>query len=497
MQNGTILQFFHWYYPGDGSLWKRLVGEAGRLAKLGFTAIWLPPASKGTSGTFSVGYDVYDLYDLGEFDQKGSVRTKYGTKKEFLAAVNAVHGAGMQVYVDIVLNHLAGGDEPERVSVRKVDPEDRNKFISDPFEIEAFTKFTFPGRKGKYSPFIWDYHCFTGVDYDNRTKEMAIYNIRNEYGEGWEEVVAEEKGNYDYLMYDDIEFRNPYVREELKKWGEWLWQLTHFDGVRLDAVKHITPGWENEWLDHMRQSTGKELFAAGDYWAPGNLPLLLKFIDATGGRMSLFDAPLHHNLVSASCQARHFDLTTLFNDTLVAARPELAVTVVAIHDTQPLQPMESPILPWFKPLAYAVLLLREAGYPCVFYADLYGASYTGKGADGKEHKIDMPVVENIDRLLQARTRFAYGCQRDYLDHPNCIGWTREGDDEHPGSGCAVVLCNADEGRKTMEVGRRHAGKQFIDWLNKVPGTVTIDGDGKAEFHTGACTVSVWVEDTLP
>jgi Predicted membrane protein len=27
---------------------------------------------------------------------------------------------------------------------------------------------------------------------------------------------------------------------------------------------------------------------------------------------------------------------------------------------------------WFKPLAYAVILLRKDGLPCVFYGDLFG-----------------------------------------------------------------------------------------------------------------------------
>ncbi|HVS96920.1 MAG TPA: alpha-amylase, partial [Puia sp.] len=382
----------------------------------------------------------------------------------------------------------------EIVCARKVDPEDRTKFISDPFEIEAFTKFTFPGRKGKYSKFIWDRNCFTGVDYDDRTKESAIYSIQNDYGEGWDEVIDSEKGNYDYLMYDDVEFRNPYVRKELKKWGEWLWRLTHFDGVRIDAVKHIPPGWEIEWLDHMRKATGKPFFAVGEYWAPGNLPLLLKYIDATGGRMSLFDASLHHNLVAASKQGRDFDLTTIFNETLVAEKPELAVTVVTNHDTQPLQSLEAPLDDWFKPAAYALLLLRARGYPCVFYADLYGAGYKDKGRDGNEYQIDLRPVEHLDLLMQARKRFAYGNEREWLDHPNCIGWTREGDDEHPGSGCAVVICNSDEGFKTMEVGKRHAGKQFVDWLKQCPGQVTIDQDGKGEFHARGGSVSVWVEE---
>jgi alpha-amylase len=494
MQNGTILQYFHWYYPTDGSLWKKLKEEAPRLAEMGFTAVWLPPACKGTNGTYSIGYDIYDLYDLGEFDQKGSVRTKYGTKKEYMDAIKAVHDAGMQVYVDIVLNHKAGADEPELIKVRKVDPEDRTKFTSEPFDIEAYTKFTFPGRKGKYSPFIWNFQCFSGVDYDNKTKETAIYSIQNDYGEGWEEVVDDEKGNYDYLMYDDIEFRNPAVREELKKWGEWYCKQTGFDGVRLDAVKHISPDFENEWLDHMRKTTGKEFFAVGEYWAPGNLPLLQKYIEATGGRMSLFDASLHHNFVNASKQGKDYDLTTLFNDTLVTANPERSVTVVGNHDTQPLQSLEAPVEQWFKPLAYAAILLREKGYPCVFFTDLYSATYKDKGHDGNEYEIFLPACENIDKLMQARKIFAYGTQRDYLDHGNCIGWTREGDEEHPGSGCAVLLSNGDDGTKTMEMGKAHAGKTFYDYFGKREEKITLDGDGKGEFKVGAGSVSIWVEE---
>lgn len=492
MQNGTILQFFHWYYPNDGSLWKKITGEAPRLAEMGFTAIWLPPACKGTNGIYSSGYDIYDLYDLGEFDQKKSVRTKYGTKQEYLDAIKAIHKTGMQVYVDIVLNHKAGGDEAELIRVRKVDPEDRNKFISEPFDIEAYTKFTFPGRKGQYSGFIWDFRCFSGVDYDNKTKETAIYNILNDYGEGWQDVLDDEKGNYDYLMYDDIEFRNPAVREELKKWGEWYCNLTGFDGVRLDAVKHIPASFYREWLYHMRHVTKKEFFAVGEYWAPGNLPLLLKYIDATEGKMSLFDASLHHNFEAASKQSQDYDLTTIFNDTLVAAKPDLAVTVVGNHDTQPLQSLEAPVDPWFKPLAYALVLLREKGYPCAFYPDLYGAKYKDKGRDGNEYEIYLPGVENIEQLMQARKNIAYGLQRDYFDHPNCIGWTREGDDEHKGSGCAVLLSNGDEGFKKMEIGKRHAGKTFVDYLGKHPATVTIDAEGLGEFHVSGRSVSVWV-----
>lgn len=57
------------------------------------------------AGQNSVGYDVYDLYDLGEFDQKGGKRTNYGTKEELLKAVKTAKENGIVTYVDAVLNH--------------------------------------------------------------------------------------------------------------------------------------------------------------------------------------------------------------------------------------------------------------------------------------------------------------------------------------------------------------------------------------------------------
>jgi alpha-amylase len=50
MVNGTIMQFFHWYYPADGSLWRHAKDKAQELAAPGITALWLPPASKGGEG---------------------------------------------------------------------------------------------------------------------------------------------------------------------------------------------------------------------------------------------------------------------------------------------------------------------------------------------------------------------------------------------------------------------------------------------------------------
>ena len=109
MDNGLLFQGFEAMLPADSGHWERLTGAAGQLRDIGVSGIWLPPAFKGTS-VFDMGYSAYDLYDIGEFDQKGTIPTKYGTAEELKTLVAALHEKGIQVYADVVLNHKAGAD---------------------------------------------------------------------------------------------------------------------------------------------------------------------------------------------------------------------------------------------------------------------------------------------------------------------------------------------------------------------------------------------------
>jgi len=495
MTNQTLIQYFHWYYNEEQKLWQKAAAEAANLKEIGITGVWFPPAYKSTEGDNSTGYDCYDLYDLGEFDQKNSIPTKYGTKDEYLKAIDALHDQQIMVLADVVFNHKAGGDELEKVPVKRVNEEDRTEYTSDVFEIEAWTKFNFPGRKGKFSEFIWDKSCFSGIDWAEDLKETAIFSIQNEYGPGFEEVPSNELGNYDYLMFNDIEFRNKAVREELKRWGEWYYETCKMDGFRLDAVKHIAPDFLNEWLDHMNAKFEKEFFIVGENWVLDDVANLRSYVDITEGRMQLFDSMLHHNFYQAGKQGSAYDMSKIFQDTLVESHPQLSVTFVDNHDSQPLQSLEAYVDFWFRQISYALILFREQGIPCVFYPDLYGTEYVDKDNDGNERDVELIGVDNLPLMIQLRRDVAHGFQRDYFDHVNCIGWTREGSPELENSGVAVVLSNGEEGEKNMEIGKGHAGKIFIDALGHRGEQITIDENGWAQFFCAAGSVSVWILKT--
>ncbi len=481
------MQYFHWYIPPDGNLWNEFKDRVEQLASVGITSVWLPPAYKGKDGGYDVGYAVYDMFDLGEFDQKGSFRTKYGTKDEYVAAIEAAKDAGICIYADVVFNHKLGADEVEEVEATPLNPEDRNQPVGEYQTVKVWTKFTFPGRNGKYSHMEWRWWHFDAVDYNAcNEEEKAIYLFKDK---SFDDDVDLEKGVFDYLMGCDLDMEHPEVRDELKHWGEWYLDTTNIDGFRFDAVKHVKAGFFPEWLNHCRQYTGRQLFAVGEYWSY-KIEALHHFIELTGGDMMLFDAPLHYNFSVASQRGKHYDLRQIFDNTLVQQQPALAVTLVENHDSQPLQALESVVEGWFKPLAYALILLRRDGYPCIFYADYYGAHYTDRGKDGKEYEIWLDSHQwLIDKFLYARRTYAYGEQYDYFDHPNTIGWTRLGDREHP-DGMAVILSNGDIGIKFMEVGQPN--RTYIDITEHICEPVSTNKDGWGEFRCNAGSVSVWV-----
>ena len=480
MENQTLMQYFEWYLPSDGQHWSRLAADAPHLADLGIRKIWMPPAFKATSAN-DVGYGVYDLFDLGEFDQKGTVRTKYGFKDDYLQAIQALKEAGIQPMADVVLNHKAAADGLEKFEVVEVDPNDRTIVLTEPFTIKGWTKFTFDGRNGAYNDFHWHWYHFTGTDYDASRNKSGIYQIQGD-NKGWaqDDLVDSENGNYDYLMYADIDFKHPEVIENLNQWATWFIETTGVQGFRLDAVKHIDSFFMKNFIQQITDKYGEDFYVFGEFWN-GDEQSNNDYLASIDYQFDLVDVALHQNLFRASQEGENFDLTTIFNGTLASNHPESAVTFVDNHDTQRGQALESTVGEWFKPAAYALILLREAGLPCVFYGDYYGIS-------GDFAQQDFQA--ELDQLLRIRKDLSYGEQRDYFDDPNCIGWTRSGTEESAPIAC--VISNAAASAKRMEIGQAYARQTYYDALGNYQEPVQIQEDGWADFPVSERSVSVWI-----
>jgi alpha-amylase len=115
---GVMMQTFYWDCPRiegkEGDWWNHINGTISSLAAVGFTALWLPPANKAANiGGMSMGYDPYDYYDLGDIEQKGSVKTWFGSRDELMDLIKSAHANRLHVYADLVFNHNSGADAPE------------------------------------------------------------------------------------------------------------------------------------------------------------------------------------------------------------------------------------------------------------------------------------------------------------------------------------------------------------------------------------------------
>ena len=209
---------------------------------------------------------------------------------------------------------------------------------------------------------------------------------------------------------------------------------------------------------------------------------LMSYLKDTNHKFSLFDTPLL-NAFSQLSTKEDADLRKIFKNSLVKEAPVNAVTLVMNHDTQPGQTVKSPIEGFFKPLAYALILLRSEGYPQLFYGDMYGMK--GKTREPSSCGGKLPDLTLAQKLC------AHGAQEDYFDDANCIGFVRRGTWDKP-AGLACVMSNAGLGQVKMAVGEMHAAQIWTDVLGLEQKDVEIDSQGYGLFPCPGTSLSVFV-----
>lgn len=523
--NQTVLQGFEWYLPGftiktlrerglyidqKVSHWRRLIDLLPQISDLGFTSVWIPPACKATNPN-DVGYGVYDLYDLGEFDTKGSVGTKWGTKDELQAFCSQAKQLNIDIIFDAVLNHKAAADASEEALAVRVNPRNRTQELDQqPRIVRTWTRFDFGARRGKYSTLMYTKDHFSGIDWDDNAKEKAIFKFvgqrPNGSNKGWAvDVARKENGNYDYLMFADVDFDHPQVREDVKQWGCWLLdQLPGVTGFRLDAIKHYSAGFQKEFIDCIQDHAdrkGQKIWFVGEFWLSNSKGLSNHINNTFGGKINLFDVKLVYNFHDMS-QGRLHDIRRIFDDTLVQYNPNRAVTFVTNHDTQEMQSLAAPIEPWFIPHAYALILLRKAGHPCVFWGDILGNA-------GPRPRLPT-CGGRLVRLIKARELYAYGEQMDFYPEIGCktvtpkhdaelFTWVRTWTSPMHGKIGLVVLVSISWGfrKKRVIVSPECAGQIFTDLMGWSWSGVEINKSGIGEFPVGPRSISVWTWRDAP
>lgn len=258
--------------------------RAGDVFRAGYGAVWLPPPGRADSGNQSVGYDVYDRFDLGGPRNP----TLYGTETGLRTTVDTLHRAGVDVNLDFVANHngfsdqstpnfAAAGGYPGFFLQTASDPNgdfhpvnatgDRDGRLSGLIDIDHSKNYRairnpVPGfannlpagttpRFGRLAnvPTETNRRFYPDRDAgpamvinDPRTGEfnIPIYRFNNQNPLGGDPVEENATG---YLM------RN----------AQWLVQSVGVDGFRLDAAKNYEPWFLNYFDRAVYRSSNRTL----------------------------------------------------------------------------------------------------------------------------------------------------------------------------------------------------------------------------------------------
>ena len=240
----VLLQGFYWLVTPGGGWYDTLRANAQDLQKAGFTGIWMPPAAKG-DGAKAHGYDIYDYYDLGEFNQKGSTETRYGSRAELDQTVKTFKKLGIELYFDAIMNHRGWADARAPYTCGK----DSGWVIFNP------ASGRFPGIPEHFHPNA--YHCGNEEPYFSKS------------------------------FFEDVS-QGSSAGDSLIAWGEWILKTVKFDGFRLDAIKHIEPKYIARFSQHF-----KGRFILGEFWDNAdNITKYYNEVKSYGGDLKMFDFPL-------------------------------------------------------------------------------------------------------------------------------------------------------------------------------------------------------------
>lgn len=201
-------------------------GDPNSGKSLGITGIWLMPIN------FSMSYHKYDVIDYKTIDPK------YGTTDDMKELVSACHDRGINVIIDLVLNHTSK-------------------------QHKWFTAAQTARKNGDTDSEYYDY-----------------YSVKiGSAGNGWYDFATDPQGNH--WVYEgnfssempELNYDNPAVKAEIEEVVRYWLVDMKIDGFRLDAVKYFYYGNDARniellsWLNQTCQKYKSDAYLVGENWS--------------------------------------------------------------------------------------------------------------------------------------------------------------------------------------------------------------------------------------
>ena len=234
--------FVYSFYDSDGDGIGDLKGVTEKLdyindgdsttdTDLGCNGIWLMPIMPSTT------YHKYDVTDYEDIDPE------YGTLDDFKTLIDACHERGINVIIDLVMNHTSSGHEWFQTAYKY---------------LQNLPQGTEPDASE--CPYV-DYYNFS------REKKNGYYPVEGTdwYYEGqfWSEMP-------------DLNWDNEAVKTEFEQIVQY-WLNLGVDGFRLDAVKEFYSGADEKniavltWFNNMVKAKKEDAYLVGEAWSASNI----------------------------------------------------------------------------------------------------------------------------------------------------------------------------------------------------------------------------------
>jgi alpha-amylase len=516
----AILQWF------DGSF-QTIEARTPDIFAAGYGSVWLPPPGRADSGGFSVGYDPYDRFDLGQPDNP----TLYGTETGLRTVSDQFHSAGIALHIDTILNHAGfsdlgtpgfaeaggypglaitlpdaidgdfhsrfeGGDLRGRLAgLVDINQSTNHQFIrspvdpDDPRNIPAGTTPRF-GRLANV-PTEANRRFYPDRDLD----PIIVFDPAT--GEGGIEIYP--------FNLDDPTAGDPVTENALgylTRYAQWMIQDIGVDGLRLDATKHFEP-WVLNYLDRAVYRSNPRLlldgsvdhvFSYGEAFT-GDKNALMSYVrkdinnndpGRIGGNRDTLDFSaffaMHDTLGTAGTPNAWFtirdSLLDLHDDGI--HNGSVGVLFVSSHDEN--GPFE------LGNVAHAFTMLYPGNAVVYFNGKEFGDNRDFP-KDGRGDALGGVYGDGLKRLVQIRNTHGRGNFLErWIDSDGLYIYERE-------SSVVVGLSNRGDGgfdQRTVQVAfapgthlvelTGNASNSFIDPFNDIPEVVTVKSDGTIDIR---------------
>ncbi len=421
----VVLQGFWWDYWNSNypNTWSNYLADlAPRLRDMGIDAVWIPPSIKNAS-TNSNGYSPFDHYDLGDKYQKGSLRTRVGSKDELLRMVAVLHANGMDVIQDVVLNHMdnagsATGDGGVDPMAANADGNNYKNFryVSYATPASSESAANYLARSGRW-PKNWpNFHANPDHNCNSGDWCAAFFGPDICFYSG--AIGTSSNATYNPAQSSD------HMRNGARDWMIWMKKQTGVDGFRFDAVKHF-PEWAlQDFLWNVKYNAGwanggAQMMAIGEY--VGSKSQLDTWIDnvrySNGGSEDMvgtFDFSLRQELKNMVSGGGGYNLSNIPGSQ--QNNRYRTMPFVNNHDTfRPIKDANGNYIGWdtgnelggghIDPFdirleaAYAIAFAVD-GSPQVFFEDLFDIGGTGKRYTHQPVSTsDLPVRDGIANII--------------------------------------------------------------------------------------------------